>query len=169
MADVFSVDEVLAMAEQIERNGARFYRAAAAATDDPQVRAALEKLAAWEDGHERTFSSMRESLAAEELAAPAFDPDGEAELYLRAIADQQVFSRSDDPAVWLAGARTPADVLRRAVQFERDAIVFFLGLRDAIPDRLGRDRVAALIDEEVGHVAWLGGELKRLSAAQAGG
>ena len=50
MAIPFNADEVFEMAEQIERNGGMFYRAAA--DKFPAVRELLLKLAKWEDDHE---------------------------------------------------------------------------------------------------------------------
>jgi len=165
MAVDYSLDEVLAMAEQIERNGARFYRLAAGLGTDLAVRAVLESLAAWEEGHEGIFAKMRRDLTPEELSLPAFDPDGVGETYLRAVADQQVFRPGKEPEQLLSGNEAPEDVIRIALNFERDAILFFLGMRDVVPDRLGKHHIQDLIDEEVRHVAYLGEELRRLAQA----
>ena len=71
----FNADEVFEMAEQIERNGAKFYRAAA--KKFPSLRDVLLELAAMEDDHEKTFAAMRGQLSAGEpaIGEPVFDPD----------------------------------------------------------------------------------------------
>ena len=56
MSIFFNPDEILEMAEQIERNGARFYRQAAQGAQDAGVRELLQKLATMEDGHEKLFA-----------------------------------------------------------------------------------------------------------------
>jgi rubrerythrin len=52
----FKVDEIFKMAEQIERNGAKFYRAAAKKI--PAAKQALVELASMEDEHLRTFAAI---------------------------------------------------------------------------------------------------------------
>jgi len=48
----FNADEIFEMAEQIERNGASFYRKSAESIDDPAEKKLLLDLAAMEDEHE---------------------------------------------------------------------------------------------------------------------
>ena len=55
----FNADEIFEIAEQIERNGAGFYRRAAEAVEDSQKRRILLDLASREDEHEKTFAAMR--------------------------------------------------------------------------------------------------------------
>ena len=55
----FNADNVFEMAEQIERNGALFYRQAANDVADPDAKQFLLDLAAMEDDHEKTFAVMR--------------------------------------------------------------------------------------------------------------
>ena len=98
----FSPDEIFAMAEEIEKNGAAFYRKAAAAVTCSDSRELLTQLAEMEDGHEKTFAKMRAELPAEQQGQPTFDPEGEAALYLKSLADSRVFTRQQDP-VELAG------------------------------------------------------------------
>ena len=76
----FNADDVLAMAEQLEINGGRFYRAAAESTGDPANKEFLLELAAMEDQHEKTFKSMRAELSEKEKESTVFDPEGEAEI-----------------------------------------------------------------------------------------
>ncbi len=64
MAAVFSADEVLEMALQIERNGAAFYRRAAQGADDPDAAVLLRELGKMEEEHESLFRRLRERLPA---------------------------------------------------------------------------------------------------------
>ena len=81
----FNADEIFEMAEQIERNGASFYRKAAESIDDPAGKKLLLDFAAMEDEHEKTFAALRKDLSEKDKAATTFDPEGEAALYLRAF------------------------------------------------------------------------------------
>jgi len=60
----FSADDVFEMAEQLEKNGAKFYRQAAADVSGDEAKTLLKELAAMEDDHEKTFAAMRAELAA---------------------------------------------------------------------------------------------------------
>ena len=160
MAMPFNADEVFEMAEQIERNGATFYRAAA--EKFPDIAPVLLDLARMEDDHEKTFAAMRAELAGEELEAPVYDPDGEVQMYLRVMADGHVFDLTADPVEQLADQQTPEDVLKMAMGAERDSIAFYVGLKESVPRRAGKDKVEAIIKEEMGHIAILSEKLQAL-------
>jgi rubrerythrin len=156
----FNADEVFEMAEQIERNGGKFYRAAA--KKFPVVRDVLLDLAAMEDEHLKTFTNMRAELSGTELEEQVFDPDGQAEMYLRVMADGHVFDLKSDPSEQLAGKNTPEEVLKMAIGVERDSIAFYVGLKDAVPRRAGKDKVEHIIREEMGHIVTLNRKLQDL-------
>ena len=156
----FNADEVFEMAEQIERNGAKFYRAAA--KKFPQVGQVFSNLAAMEDEHEKTFAAMRTELSVTEAEQPVFDPDGQAQMYLRVMADEHVFNVKADPVEQLAGKETPEDVLKMAIGLEKDSIVFYSGLKESVSRKAGKDKVEAIIKEEIGHIATLSQKLEAL-------
>ena len=87
----FNADDVFEMAEQIEKNGAIFYRQAAADVSEEDAKTFLLDLAAMEDDHEKTFSTMRKTLSEKEKTTTVFDPNGEAAGYLKALADTRIF------------------------------------------------------------------------------
>jgi rubrerythrin len=159
----FHADEILNMAEEIERNGAKFYRRAAEFCQDKRVQTLLVGLAEMEDEHLRTFGAMREQLSGREKVDP---PENlEAALYLRAWADGHVFDTSVDPAEQLTGQETPVELLQRALTMERDSIAFYVGIKDVVPVGWGKDVVDAVIREEMRHVTDLTQHLERVIAA----
>ena len=155
----WTADEILAMAERIENNGAGFYRRAAEIVRDPEVRARLLELAVWEDGHERLFARVRAGLTEAERTPETYDPDGDAASYLKVMADLHVF-RQVEARELLHGDETASEILGMALRFERDSILFFDGLLPFVPDA-GRASVRELIDEERRHVAFLARERAR--------
>ncbi len=163
MSFAFNADEIFRMAERIERNGVRFYRAAAEAAVDDALAERFGELAEMEAVHERTFAAMHADLSSEEKQATTFDPSGETGAYLAAMADSSVFDESTDPTDLVARATSPAEILRIAIGLEKESILFYLGLKGLVPERLGRDRVERIIEEEQGHVALLNGQLSALS------
>jgi rubrerythrin len=155
----YSADEVFEMAEQIERNGAKFYRRAAELALEESTRSLMSELADMEDSHERTFSGMRGDLSADERKEMVFDPDNELDLYLRTMADKHVFDVSVDPSERLTGGEKLEDILQMAIGLEKDSIVFYLGLKQMVPERFGRDRLDGIIREEYGHISTLAAKL----------
>lgn len=149
----FNADDIFEIAEQLERNGAAFYRKAAEAVKDEQASALLLKLAAMEDDHEKTFSKMHVELGAAEKQATVFDPDGDAVHYLKALADTRVFFDKE------IDTSSMEAILKDAITAEKDSIVFYLGMRDAVPEKMGRNRLDDVIKEEMGHIRLLSKEL----------
>lgn len=160
MSITFNADEIFELAEQIERNGAKFYRAAAEQL--PEVREVLTDLAVMEDEHEKTFAEMRLQLSGREREQLVFDPDGEAQMYLRVMAGGQVFDVKAEPAEQLKGKETAEDILETAIDIEKESIAFYAGLKECIPSRAGKNKVKAIIREEFGHIATLNEKLSAL-------
>jgi rubrerythrin len=163
MSVFFNADEIFEMAEQIERNGARFYRKVAGSSDDPSRRELLLNLAAMEDDHEKTFKEMRAELKKQEKQEVTFDPEAQAALYLQAFADGQVFDVKVDPSEKLTGRESMEDILRIAIGLERDSIAFYTGIREMVPESLGKSRIEAIIREEMKHVSDLSQQHKSIS------
>ncbi len=160
MAIRLTADEVLQMAEEIERNGARFYAAAAEREGEARTQSTLRELAAWENRHEETFAAMRAGLSSAEREVTVFDPDQELPLYLRSLADRRVFDLTSDPTAWLTGAETMEQLLEFALAKEKDSIIFYTGLRDLVPPEVGRERMEEIIREEMAHISILAGRLR---------
>ncbi|KPL03373.1 MAG: hypothetical protein AMK75_01530 [Planctomycetes bacterium SM23_65] len=162
MSATFNVDEILEMAQQIERNGAKFYRKAAEGAAGDTSKDMLLRLAAMEDEHEKTFGEMRRGLSAKEQASTTFDPDGQAALYLQSIADGHVFDVKVDPSEALTGNETATEILKTAIGLEKDSIVFYIGLQELVGKALGREKVDNIIREEVSHITTLSSELAKV-------
>jgi len=162
MSVAFNADEIFEIAEQIERNGANFYRKATEGSISVRGRDLLLRLAAMEDEHEKTFAAMRADLTKRETAPPVFDPDDQAVLYLRAVADGKVFDFNADPSKRLTGREPMEEVLAIAVGLEKESVVFYTGIKDAVPEDLGKNKVDAIIKEEMDHLILLSGILSSL-------
>ena len=149
----FNADDIFQIAEQLERNGAEFYHSAAKDVSEPGAKELLLKLAVMEEDHEKTFKTMRAELSADEKAATTFDPTGEAALYLKALADTRVFfEKTIDTSSF-------REILKAAIEAEKDSIVFYLGMKEAVPEKRGKERLDAIIKEEMGHIRLLSKEL----------
>ena len=162
MAITFNADEIFEMAEEIERNGAKFYRQAAGNAADREAKQMLLDLAAMEDNHFNTFQEMRKQLSGREKEEIVFDPDNQSALYLQAMADSRGWEGKISPTEELTGSEKMEDVLKAAIIAEKDSVVFYVGLKDLVPAKLGQDKVEAIIKEEMGHIATLSQKLMAL-------
>jgi rubrerythrin len=160
MGITFNADEILAMAEQIEGNGAAFYRKAAELQPAQGPRDFLLKLAAVEDEHRAAFAAMRARLTPAEREATAYDPDNESALYLATMAEQHPGEGLPAARDALTGKEALADILKIAIELERKSILYYVALKDLIPIRLGRNWIDAIIKEERSHIATLSRALR---------
>ena len=159
---ILNADEILEIAEQIERNGIAFYEKAAERFQGDEKRTLLG-LANMERNHERAFASMRRELADADEGLKAFDPEGEAEKYLAAIADGKIFDLKADPLALLGPQESVQGILELAIDLEKDSVVFYVAIKDAVPEGLGKHKVEKIIKEEMDHVVLLSGILSSLA------
>ena len=163
MAMIFNADEVLQMAVTIEQNGAAFYRKAAGIKEDDASTDFLVELAEMEDGHEKTFEAMRGNLTDDEKGGNVYDPYDEGALYLEAMADTHGGEGDASAAEKLTGNESLEDILGIAIGLEKESILFYLGLKEMVPEHLGKDKLDKIISEEKDHVATLAKKRKSLN------
>ena len=128
MSITFNADEIFEMAEQIERNGAAFYREAAQKAPDVDTKKMMLDLGAMEEGHEKTFAQMRKELSAGEKEPTIYDPHNEAAQYLQTMADFHGTEGKAGPLDKLTGNESMEELLKIALQAEKDSIAFMLSL-----------------------------------------
>ena len=154
----FNANEIFAIAEQIEVNGAKYYRQAANYASDQAAKSILEELASVEDAHKLIFASMRKNIA--EKGTETFDPNGEVEAYLKAMASGKVFDMKKNAFEELGANPSIDAIFRKAIELEKDSIVFYVAIKELVPGHLGKDKINGIIKEELSHVNMLVGELK---------
>jgi len=157
----FNAEEVFEMAIQIEANGAAFYRKAAELQKKKEDKEFLETIARMEDRHKVGFVEMKAQVSDLEKSQTVFDPNEELLLYLKAMADAHKGEGDPEVANQLTGDETMAQVIETAIGLEKESILFYLGLKDIVPPKLGREKIDDIIAEEKKHVAQLSGFLKK--------
>ncbi len=156
----FNADEIFAMAVQIERNGQAFYQIAADSQKDEATRAYFQELVDMEKEHVAIFQKMREEFSD---AGESMDLYDEAGQYLATMADGHKVEGSPRLTATLTGEETMEEILRLAIGLEKDAVLFYLGMKDVVPETLGRDKVDWIIEEEKQHLVTLTAKLKALT------
>jgi rubrerythrin len=162
MGITFNADEIFEMAEDIERDAARFYRQASKGAADKKTKQMFLDLANMEDKHLTTFQEMRKELSSGEREETVFDPDNEAAMYLQTMAKGHGWEGKKSLTESLTGGEKIEDILKIAIEAEHNSVVFYSGLKELVPPRAGRDKVEAIIKEELGHIAILNQQLALL-------
>ncbi len=158
MSMIFNADEVFAMAVQVERNGQAFYQKAADIQNDDATRSFFLELVEMEKAHVTTFQAMREQFADSGETMDMYDEGGQ---YLAAVADGYRIEGAPSVTAALTGNETVDDILRMAIRLEKDAVLFYLGIKDVVPEGLGKDKIDLIIDEEKQHLVTLSAELRK--------
>ncbi|OHD62771.1 MAG: rubrerythrin [Spirochaetes bacterium RBG_13_51_14] len=156
MAFDFNADDIFKIAENIEENGAVFYRTASETITDSRYKKFLLDLSTMEVMHKNTFAAMRASLSETNRKPTVFDPMDEAVLYLKALADMRVFYKKQ------IDMSSIESIIMSALSAEKDSIVFYLGMKDLVPEKLGKDKIDSIINEEKKHIQMLSRELLAL-------
>jgi len=160
MSVTLNAFEVFEIAEQIERNAAKFYRRAASIFDVSEIQTLFLKLADWETEHEKTFTDMKKQIVGSNIASMSFRsedtwPDP------KVMAGLTIFGIRAEPTEELNGKENQADILGKAVEKEKDSIVFYNGLKDFLSHATDRDPIDRIIKEEMRHIRILHESLNR--------
>jgi rubrerythrin len=156
MALNFTADEVFEMAEHLERNGAEFYNDAAESVEKGKLQDLFYTLSEWEIKHEKIFSGLRKDLSSKEQSLITFDPDSESTRYLKSLVEGMVSFEHT------LKADSPEEILTAAIESEKDAVSFYIAMRNAVPEALGKSKIDQIIKEEAAHAKVLGEQLGKL-------
>jgi rubrerythrin len=143
--------EIFEIAEKIEQNGARFYKQAAEIFDDPDICSFFLKLTDWELKHKEIFSGMKKQYAESNPDIKISGPE-QTLPEAKVMAGLAVFGIRPNPSDELSGKEGISDVLKRAIEKEKDSIVFYSGLRDFSPAASAKEKIDEIIREELRHI-----------------
>jgi rubrerythrin len=161
MAASLAYAEALRAAVRVEENGALFYRKAAAGSPDPAAARAFSKLAEMEEEHRGYFSALSLELEQREGLFLS-DPKGQFAASVRELADTGVFGLAGEPADFFGRKHSTREAIKFAIGVEKDSVIFYLGLQEAMADSEESVKVGGIIKEELRHLAILAGLLKTL-------
>ena len=151
MLHVFNDKEGIRIAIEMEKRGESFYRHAARIAQDSNTVALLETLANDENIHRREFEKLAH---AETVALSGAAYDDETNAFLSAVAAEFIFPKG------LMGMRDvgfedPASILDKAIESEKNSILFYTRLEQTTQDRHAQQVFAEIIRQESGHLCRL--------------
>ena len=162
MIYAFQANEILQMAIDVEENGLVFYELAQEKVEDAEVKEIFQFLAREEKDHKKNLESLKATLPKSAKAETVWDPNHEMAEYLRMMAGMHVFKTAGSSEKYLEHVKNAEDALNMAIQFEKDSIIFYLSLEEAVEDQQARRKVAQLVKEEQQHLKKLALKLNTL-------
>lgn len=161
MSVSFSAYEILEIAERMERDAAALYEAAATATTHPAARELFTDLANWERQHEEMVGAMRQEESGGVSLVADVDPDSAMGQFLEPLAGQTPFGTTTAPMAAFGHEPTLDHILRVALDREKDAVAFYLGIKEMVGE-LGKEKVDQVIHAELDHITLLIGMLRQV-------
>ena len=143
---MFSRAEIIDLAIQIEKNGEKVYRDALQKISDQSLASLLEWLADEEAEHVKWFSDLKPTVT-----EATVDPDLEemGKTMLQRVLGDQAFSLTE---VDFSKIEQIEDVIKLAIEFERDTVVFYEMIESFIEDGETLDHLKKIIEEENRHI-----------------
>lgn len=143
---MFSIKDIVDIAIQIEENGERIYRDAAKKIKDPSLSSLLQWLADEEGKHLKWFAALKDTVP-DTGDHPEQEKIGRA--LLRNAVGTQNFTLKD---VDFSTLEQVEDLIKLAIEFEKDTILFYKMLQPLIEDRETLDQLHEIIKEEEKHI-----------------
>jgi len=151
--------EIVDIAKKIEVCGQAFYDAAIGHFDDGEIRQLFTFLRNEERRHETEFEAL---LSHVEEADGEWRDNEEYAGYMRNLAEYRVFPDPEAARALAVAIDEPTAVLRHAMNFEKDSILFLHEMRPLIREE-DRTMVDRLLDEERKHLRLLGDMHEKMS------
>lgn len=144
----FNGAEIIEIAVQMERSGQMFYEKAHAVAENDKLKEMLVYLAQAEGQHIEDFTKLGTAL--KQGFVPNEGYAGEYEDYVRSLVNSHIFKLTDVEDL-IKEIKNDHDILRFALSFEKDSIVFFQELKRAA-NQAATDVIEDLIDQEREHI-----------------
>ena len=158
---VFKMSEIMDMGIEKEKKRRDFYYQAKDAFPTEKLKKLFGDLGKWEEDHVELFSQIRQQLHEEQETYQSYE--GELANYIEAYLDSKLYYEVEGERFGQR-VKSPEDALFMAMNFEKDAIIFFSELFNFV-DSQHKETVKQLIKEEKEHLVYLHNMRKELGQA----
>ncbi len=157
MSNKLTIQEIIEIGIEIEKNGAAFYGELRNSARTSHIKDLFSFLAEEEKKHITRFQEILDSVGGYQISEAYYFT--EYMDYMKAIADDQVF-RSDISIKEISDkVKTPKEAVDIAINFEKESLLLFHEMWHLVPEA-NKKAMQKLIDEERDHI-------RRLSAIKA--
>jgi rubrerythrin len=146
---MFSIQDIIDIAIQIEENGEQFFRNAMQKTKDPALVSLLQWLADEEAEHTRWFKNLKHTA---QQSAEILELEKMGRALLREAVGDQRFSLDDTD---FSKIKQVEALLALAIKFEKDTVLFYQMLQPFMEDRETVDQLKKIVEEEERHARTL--------------
>jgi rubrerythrin len=148
MSDLFDASEILKAAIRIEENGEVFYRKMADKLESQQIKDTFIYLADEDGKHKKIFEDMLSKEA--DNYEPFESYTGEYMAYLRAYADDHIFSKDKTGQIMAKKIKTAMEAVKFAIEIELDSIHYYSEVKNFVPEHQIKT-IEKIIEEERSH------------------
>jgi|GEM_PF-2584071 len=153
MVETVFLGDILDLAIGLEKVGADFYVRASNQTDSAGTRSVLTELARMEQEHGRSFSGLKDMISGGSDLPLETQPDKAAVRYLESWTEDSIGGIGLRYAS-LTGAESDEDIMRIAIEREKDTIAYYTGLCRLFTG-VTREMLDRIIMQEMDHYATL--------------
>jgi rubrerythrin len=158
MAIVFSAREIAEAAVEKEKKRRDFFANVAQLSTNQEMKELFRFLTEEEENHVAAFAKLRDQLPA---GAQSGEYDADMQAYMDSVIDDRLYSDVDSKEA-VQKAIAAKEVLRLAIGFEKDAILYFSEFLPYVNEK-DRKVVEGLIEEEKGHMRMLSALRKKMA------
>lgn len=144
----FNSGEIMEIAIQMEQSGQQFYEKALTIATDDKLKEMLVYLAQEEGNHIQKFTEIGEKLKQGFMPHETFA--GEYEEYIKSLVNSHIFKLTEVEDL-IKQVNNDNDILRFAISFEKDSIVFFQELK-RFANQAASEILEELVNEEREHI-----------------
>lgn len=159
MGNIFAGSEIVELGIQIEKNGRDFYNALARWSKNQKAVEIFKYLAGEEGKHIEVFQNILDKT--EKYEPSGLDAD-EYFAYMNALASEYVFTQKDKGQEIARTIKSDTEAVNMGIGFEKDSIVFYEGMKKAVPE-YDLKILDALIAQEQNHLKILSDLKKTLT------
>ena len=115
----------------------------------------LLDLATMEDGHLKIFENMRKEFNKKEDDPSILEPESIFYSYTQIVAESPKSEGAENSLERLTDNEPAEEVMLTAIERENRSILFYVGLQNLFHTQADKDRLEAVIREEISHVVSL--------------
>ena len=142
---MFTIDDILDLGTQIEKNGEKLLRDAQTRGSDPNLASLLQWLADEEVQHAQWLSDLKPTSEADNVAS---ELEAMGRGLLRDILGEKGFSLDD---VDFSKVEHTNELLLKMIEFENDTVLFYEMIRTVVSDKETLDCIDTIIAQEKKH------------------
>ena len=157
MSDQLSIQEIIEIAIEIEKNGELFYHTLSESANTAMLKGLFKFLSGEEKKHKVRFEEILKSVGGYQISDVYYATEYMG--YMKALADERVFTKDASALEIAKNLKSQKEAIELAIGFEKDSIIFLHEMSDMM-DEPERKTVQKLLNEEREHI-------RRLSAIKS--